>query len=88
MAEIDETALTAAHLAVEDALVDFRDNRISVLGPANGFVIRERDGQESSVMRLGTRDGLRIAITAYLAAIDGDIDPRIPRQPTSKEHST
>ena len=77
--EIDEVALTAAHLAVEDALVEFRDNRISVLGPANGFVIWERDGQPSGVMRLGTRDGLRIAIKAYLAALDGEIDPRIPR---------
>jgi hypothetical protein len=80
MAELDDVALTAAHLAVEDALVDFRDNRISVLGPANGFVIRERDGQPSGVMRLGTRDGLRIAIKAYLAALDGDIDPRVPRR--------
>ncbi len=85
MAEINEEALTAAHLAVEDALVDFRDNRISVLDRGNGFVVRERDGRLSGVMRLGTRDGLRIAIEAYLAAIDGDIDPRIPRQPTSKE---
>jgi len=65
---IDENALTAAHLAVEDVLVDFRDARISVLGPANGFVIRERDGEPSDVMRLGTRDGLRIAIEAYLKA--------------------
>jgi hypothetical protein len=78
MPEIAEAALTAAHLAVEDVLVDFRDERISVLGPANGFVIRERDGRPSGVMRLGTRDGLRIAIKAYLAALDGDIDPRIP----------
>lgn len=76
---IDETALTAAHLAIEDALVDFRDNRISVLGPANGFVIKERNGDPSGVLRIGTRDGLRIAITAYLAALDGEIDPRIPQ---------
>lgn len=74
MPEIDETALTAAHLAIEDALVDFRDRRISTLGPRNGFVIYERNGDPSGVMRLGTRDGLRIAITAYLAALAGDID--------------
>jgi hypothetical protein len=64
--EINEDALTAAHLAVEDVLVNFRNNRISVLGPANGFVIREYDGEPSNIMRLGTRDGLRIAINAYL----------------------
>jgi hypothetical protein len=69
--EISEEALTAAHLAVEDALVEFRDERISVLGPANGFVIRERDGQPPPIMRLGTRDGLRIGIAAYLRAVQG-----------------
>jgi hypothetical protein len=67
---IDETALTAAHLAIEDALVDLRDARVSVIGPANGFVIKERDGQLSDVMRLGTREGLRIAIKAYLDDIN------------------
>lgn len=69
--DLDEDALTAAHLAVEDVLVDFRDNGIGVLGPANGFVIKYRDGQLSDVIRLGTREGLRIAIKAYLAAIGG-----------------
>jgi len=66
--ELDEKALTAAHLAIEDVLIEFRDLRVSVMGPANGFVVRERDGSESPIMRLGTRDGLEIAIRAYLAA--------------------
>lgn len=71
MSDVDEKALTAAHLAVEDVLIDFRDRRLSVMGPANGFVVREKDGRESSIMRLGTRDGLRIAIAAYLKATKG-----------------
>lgn len=66
--ELDEDALTAAHRAVEDVLIEFRNNRISVLGPANGFVVREHDGSPSPIMRIGTRDGLRIAIKAYLTA--------------------
>lgn len=65
--EIDEEALTAAHIAVEDVLIEFRDSRIGVLGRANGFVVNERDGSPSSIMRLGTREGLRIAIKAYLS---------------------
>lgn len=65
---LDEDALTAAHLAVEDVLIDLRDRRVGVLGPANGFVVNERDGSPGTFMRLGTRDGLRIAISAYLAA--------------------
>jgi hypothetical protein len=67
--QIDEAALTAAHKVVEDALVEYRDQRISVLNYGNGLVIRERDGERSDVMRLGTRDGLRIGIEAYLAAL-------------------
>jgi hypothetical protein len=64
---VDEVALTAAHLAVEDVLIEHRDARIGVLGPRNGFIVNERDGSPSPIMRLGTRDGLRIAIEAYLA---------------------
>jgi len=66
---LDETALTAAHCAVEDVLIELRDARISAMGPANGFVVREADGEMSGVMRMGTRHGLRIAIQAYLAAV-------------------
>jgi hypothetical protein len=66
---LDEQALTAAHLAVEDVLIEMRDSRISVMGPANGFVVNERDGSPSEIMRLGTREGLRIAIEAYLDAL-------------------
>ena len=72
MSGIDEKALAAAHLAVEQVLVEWRDARLSVVNCANGFVIREKDGTESSIMRLGTRDGLRIAVTAYLKAVEQD----------------
>lgn len=65
---IDEHALTMAHAAIEDVLCELRDSRISVMGPANGFIVRERNGELSPIMRLGTRDGLRIAIEAYLRA--------------------
>jgi hypothetical protein len=69
-ADIDQAALTAAHLAVEDELVEMRDAYMSVLGPANGLVIKNRDGSESSAMRMGTREALQIGITAYLAAVE------------------
>lgn len=51
--------LTYIHARIEDTLVEFRDERISALTPANGLVIRERDGEPSSVIRLGTRDAVR-----------------------------
>jgi len=66
--DIDEDALTAAHLAVEDVLIEFRDRRISVLDRSNGLVVREADGTPSAIMRIGTRDALRTGIKAYLRA--------------------
>jgi len=69
VAEVDERALTLAHKAVEDVLIEFRDSGIGVLGRANGFVVRHKDGTDSPIMRLGTRDGLRIGIRAYLEAL-------------------
>lgn len=70
MPDLDQEALTRAHVAVENVLIQRRDDRISVLGPANGLVVKESDGTESSVMRLGTRDALQIGIKAYLEALD------------------
>jgi hypothetical protein len=67
--DLNPAALEAARIAVEDTLVELRDSRISILTGGNGFVIREPDGRESSIMRLSTRDGLRIGIAAYLAAV-------------------
>jgi hypothetical protein len=68
---VDQRALTEAHKAVEDVLIELRDLRVSVL-TANGFVVRESDGTESSIMRLGTREGLEIGIRAYLNALGRD----------------
>lgn len=58
---LDEDALTAAHKAVEDVLVEFRDRRISVLHHGDGRLIGNG---------LTTREGLRIGIKAYLAHLD------------------
>jgi hypothetical protein len=57
---------------VEDVLIELRDEMIGVIGPANGFVVKNRDGSENGIMRLGTRHGLEIAIRAYLAAVNRD----------------
>lgn len=68
---VNEQALEAARLAVEDVLIEMRDSRISIMGRGNGFVVLERDGEPSSIMRLGTPEGLRIGIKAYLEALGG-----------------
>lgn len=66
--EIDDTALEAARLAIENELIEWRDNRRFMSGN-NGFVVKERDGTPSSIIRLNTAVGLRIGIKAYLAAL-------------------
>jgi len=64
---IDEEALEVARKHIEDILIEFRDARISIIG-GNGFCVREEDGKPSPMMRLSTREGLRIGIKAYLEA--------------------
>ena len=54
--------------AVEDVLVDFRDSRISQIR-GNGLVIKEKDGGDSSVIRLGMEDALRIGLKAISESI-------------------
>jgi hypothetical protein len=67
--EPDDVALEAARLAVEQELIEWRDMRMSVLTEHHGFVVREPDGEASSIIRLSTRDGLRLGVKAYLAAM-------------------
>lgn len=63
VAENDEL-LEIGRLAIEDALVTFRDSRLSEFTRNNGFVIRERDGKASEVIRFGPETGLQIALKA------------------------
>lgn len=52
--------------AVEDKLIEWRDQRISILGRHSGLVVNERDGKESIVIRFGFEEGMRIAVRAIL----------------------
>lgn len=60
----DDSLLEIGRKAVEDTLVDFRDNRLSQFTRNNGCVIREKDGASSDVIRLGPEDVLRIGLKA------------------------
>ena len=74
--KIDEQALEAARLAVEDELIDMRDRGMWLTnaqgGPNNGFVCRNYDGTDSSVIRFSTRHGLKIALKAYFEALNNE----------------
>ncbi len=63
--------LEAGRKAVEDVLVDWRDNRLSEFARGNGLVIREKDGRDSSIIRFGPETALRIGIKAIYKALGG-----------------
>jgi hypothetical protein len=66
--EIDDAALEVARKTVEDALIEMRDSHMFMIG-GNGFHVRNRDGSESSIMRMSTAMGLEVGIKAYLGAL-------------------
>lgn len=65
--------LEVGRLAIEDALIEFRDSRISALGRANGLVVREMDGSPSSIIRFGPEDGLMIGLEAMFNHIPAEV---------------
>lgn len=64
--------------AVEDSLLHRRDARFSLLGYGNGLVVREKDGGESSIIRLSTGDAIVIALKAIEAAVAAGLETRRP----------
>jgi hypothetical protein len=61
---LTDEELETARLAIENVLVEMRDNRMSLFGQGNGLVIREQDGKDSSIIRLSIPNALRIGLNA------------------------
>jgi hypothetical protein len=71
----DPVLLTAVHLAIENELVELRDGGI-VIGsrdrmPANGLVIKYPDGSSSEIIRMGTRDAVKLTLTSAADHLEG-----------------
>lgn len=60
----NEQLLEIGRRAIEEALVDYRDSRISELMRGNGLVIKEKNGADSSLIRFGPETALRIGLKA------------------------
>lgn len=60
----DNVLMTIAHLAIEEELIQLRDDGMWLGMHANGFTCNNRDGSPSGVMRFGTRHGLVLALEA------------------------
>jgi hypothetical protein len=65
----DDELLEVARLAVESALVQMRDDRMFTVR-GNGLVIREKDGKDSSIIRMGPEDAVRIGLKAIADHLD------------------
>jgi len=52
--------------AIEDELIEWRDNHLSMFNRGNGLVVRERDGKDSSIIRFGPETALRIGLKAIM----------------------
>lgn len=62
--KITPEELEVGRKAVEDALIDLRDRRISQPFRGNGLVVREADGKASTLIRMGLEEALPIALEA------------------------
>ncbi len=71
LADDHELLWTVARFAIEEELIDWRDNRRFMLRN-NGFVIKEKDGTSSNVIRFGPEVGVRIALRAIADHLEAD----------------
>ncbi len=68
--EPSDELLEIGRKAIEDALIEWRDDRLSMFTRGNGLVIREKDGKDSSTIRFGPETALRIGLKAMGASIE------------------
>jgi hypothetical protein len=66
----DPALLEIGRKAIEDTLVEWRDARLSELMRGNGLVIRDANGEASSIIRFGPEMAVRIALGAIADHLD------------------
>lgn len=60
----DDALLEVGRKAIEDLLIELRDQRICQPLRRNGLIIREKDGTESNIIRFGPETALRVGLKA------------------------
>lgn len=73
LADDRDLLYNVARRAIEDELVEWRDNGRSMLRN-NGFAIKYPDGTPSSTIRFGPETGVRIALLALADHLEGTDD--------------
>lgn len=70
----NDSLLEVGRKAIEDELLEWRDRRLSEMMRHNGFVCREPDGTDSSVIRFGPETGVRIALKAIAKKMKEEVN--------------
>lgn len=60
----NEALMGVAHKAIEDVLVEWRDLRLSTPFASNGLVIKERNGDDSHIIRMTPREAMHVGLMA------------------------
>ena len=68
-----EELVEIARKEIEDALIGYRDNRISAMGRNNGLVVKEKDGTESSIIRFGPESAITIGLCGVMAYLSKNL---------------
>jgi hypothetical protein len=62
--------LEVGRQAVEAALLQYRDMRLSEFNRNNGLVCKEKDGADSHIIRFGPEEGIRLGLQAIAAHLE------------------
>lgn len=69
LSQVTDADIEVARRKIEDMLIEFRDIGLSLApGPAfgHGLVVKNRDGEYSSVIRLATGEAIAVALKMIL----------------------
>jgi hypothetical protein len=66
----DTELLEVARQAIEDTLIEWRDERLSSPFRNNGLVVKERDGKPSHIIRIGPEEAVSIGLKAIAAHLE------------------
>ena len=64
--------LETARKGIEDQLIDLRDSRIGIINAGNGLVVREKDGESSSIIRMPTLTAIKRAFRIILEKLQDE----------------
>lgn len=76
----NEELVEIGRRAIEDRLIEMRDDRVFLMGRGNGLVVREKNGEASSRIRMGPETAFRIALLAI--AESKQLEKQIERNAT------